>query len=170
MNQEIYTMSGFTDPDEIKVSAELAVQGCLESFEYQVVGTETLDEIIVLAREDWEADAAWREMQRRHEGRPNDDRLAVDFLRHQRTGYDWHLQEIQNSLIEVEPPVDEDGDDPLEEFFDDLKNSAHQEVREKTLAVILDRHPELAAAVGHRRKSNYTMSGGQLFHVGQQRY
>lgn len=164
------------DIDTIKALAESAVQECLESFKYQVFGDETLDEIITLAREDWEADAAWRETQsryggrRRYGGRPNDDWLAVDFLRHQRTGYDWHLQEIQSSLIEVEPPFDEDGDDPLEEFFDDLKNSAHQEVREKTLAVILDRHPELAAAVGHRRNSNYTMSGGQLFHVGQPRY
>lgn len=177
MNQELHSISGITDPDKIKEAAELAVQRRLESFEYKVVGDETLDEVIALAREDWEADAEWREIQRRRrpggqrqeQYRPADDRLAVDFLRHQRTEYDRQLQEIQESLSELKP-VDDDGENPLEHFFDDLQNRAHAAIREKTLEAIRARYPELAAAVAHRRDSNYTMTGGHTFHVGRPTY
>ena len=139
MNQELHSISGITDPDKIKEAAELAVQRRLERFECKVVGEETLDEVIALAREDWEADAEWREIQRRRQPggqrqeqyRPADDRLAVDFLRHQRTEYDRQLQEIQESLSELKP-VDDDGENPLEHFFDDLQNRAHAAIREKT--------------------------------------
>lgn len=161
MGNEINSISGITDVEEIKKKAEEPLQRTLEGFEYKVFGEESLEEIIELAVEDWESDSGCTQ--------PSEDRLAVDFLRHRRTAYDWQLGEIQNSLFELEP-IDEDGENPLEAFFDGLRNDAHAIIRAKTLDAIRAKHPELAGAVAQRRDSNYVVSGGQRFRVGRPSY
>lgn len=80
MSKELHSISGMTDPEEFKPEAERVVQELLDSFEYKVFGDEPLDEIIALARDDWEADAEHHAA--RGHTRPPDDRLAVNFLRH----------------------------------------------------------------------------------------
>lgn len=154
--------------NEVKRRAEQVVAQLLAGFEYSVVGDETLVEVVDLARADWDGDESWREARGRASWtRPPDDRLAVDFLRHQRTAYDHQLGEIQLGLCELEAEVtDDEGENLIEDFFDELKNSAHAEIRAGTLEAIESAHPELAGAVAQRRTSNYVVSGGQLFHVG----
>lgn len=163
---------------QIKDQAEETVAELLDGFVYEVTGDESLQEIIDLARDEWEADSVWRQLQaRRHrrshtdraEYRPDDDRLAVDYLRHERTEYDWQLGQISSALLQLEPG-DDDGENPMEPYFDELKNWAHAEVRAKTLAAIRERDPELAGAVAKRRDSNYVMSGGQRFWAGRPTY
>lgn len=155
--------------EELKERASLKVAQLLEGFTYSVLGDETLAEIVSLAKEDWEGDEQWRRATGRGDWiRPSDDRLAVDFLRHQRTAYDHQLGEVQHALWELEAEAsDGEGENPLEGFFDELKNSAHAVIRAGTLDSIASAHPELTAAVAHRRSSNYTVVGGQPFRVGR---
>ncbi|WP_432789393.1 hypothetical protein QYM46_13800 [Brevibacterium sp. K11IcPPYGO002] len=152
----------------VKLEAEQVVAQLLAGFEYSVAGDETLAEVVALARVDWDADEDWREARGRALWtRPSDGRLAVDFLRHKRTAYDHQLGEIQHGLWELEAEVtDDEGENPIEPFFDELKNSAHAAIRARTLEVIESTFPQLADAVAQRRESNYVMSGGQLFHTG----
>ncbi|MFP3397614.1 hypothetical protein SB749_14885 [Brevibacterium sp. SIMBA_078] len=151
--------------NEIKLQAEQVVAQLLAGFEYSVAGDETLAEVVALARADWDADEGWREARGRASWtRPSDGRLAVDFLRHERTAYGHQLGEIQQGLWELEAEVtDDEGENPIESFFDELKNSAHAAIRARTLEVIESTFPKLADAVAQRRASNYVMSDGQLF-------
>lgn len=177
MSKEIYSISGITDSDAIKKEANRAVKNCFAGFEYEVFGDESLDEIIEIAKKDWDEDATMREIQRRNrprgrrhaQYRPDDDKLAVGFLRHQRTSYDWKLGQNQHCLLEVKP-VDEDGENLLEEFFDEHEVSAHEVTRSKTFDAIRARFPELAGALARRQRSNYVMSGGRPFYVARPRW
>ena len=67
-------------------------------------------------------------------------------------------------------PVDKDGENPLEWFFDDLKNDAHATIRSKNHEVIRVRFPSLAGAVAKRQRSNYVMGGGRPLYIGQSRW
>jgi len=67
-------------------------------------------------------------------------------------------------------PVDEDGEKPLEMFFDEFKNPAHEIIRSKTHEVIRARYPSLAGAVAKRRSSSYAMCGGRLLYIGRSRW
>jgi len=124
MSKEIHSISGISDPKEIMKEAEHIVKTRLAWFDYVVFAEENLREIIRLARTDWDVDAALREFQRRNrpcgagqeDVRPDDDLLAVDFLKHRRTNYDWQLDQIQEVLFELEP-VDEDGGQPSRDFL-----------------------------------------------------
>lgn len=100
MSEEISTIGGLSDPAENKAAAEQVVQKLLDSFTYEVTGGESLEEIIALARDDWDGDAGFREARGQDYTRAPDDRLAVDFLRHQRTDYDDHLNAVQSGLFE----------------------------------------------------------------------
>ena len=154
--------------NEVKRRAEQVVAQLLAGFEYSVAGDETLAELVALARADWDAHERWREARGRASWtRPSDDRLAIDFLRHQRTAYDHQLGEIQHVLWELEVEVaDGEGENPIEDCFDELKNTAHAEIRARTLEVIESTYPKLAVAVAQRRAANYVMSGRQLFRAG----
>lgn len=160
--------------ETIQQKAEQAVNRILAGFEYTVDGDETLEEIIALAREDWDSDEGWRQARGRSSyARPPDDKLAVDFLRHQRTAYDYQLAQIQSTCEELlmdlwqrEIVTDGDEEEPYRRSFDDVQNNAHQIVRAKTLGAIEAKHPALAGAVAQRRDSNYVVSDGQTFRVG----
>jgi len=69
MSNEINSISGITDLDEIKRDAEREVESRLSGFEHSVFAEENLRQIIKLAKKDWDDDEAWREMRRRHRPR-----------------------------------------------------------------------------------------------------
>lgn len=171
-------MSTSADIADIQARTDKAVDDLVSTFTFEISGDESLAEIIRLAGEEWDADEALRELAgrnrrgpRRQQFRPADDRLAVDFLRHQRTAYDYQLDQVRDALywIGMDVPNGEDGELPREvqDILDDASNRGARTIRAQTLAAIATKYPALANAVAHRAQSTYTVIGGSTMHVGR---
>lgn len=162
---------------EILAKADQVVTRILETGDYEIHGDETYAEIVEIARQNWNEDSAWREQNRRPQIMPSDANLAVTFLRHERSNYDRILSDVQYSLFGLETelfqweldnnPEFSSDDETHIEAFDDIKNMAHKEVRQRILTAIASKFPELSIEASKQSQSNFIMSGGQTHHVGR---
>lgn len=128
------------------------VKSLVRGFIYEVQADETLEEIVKLAQDEWEADAVNRDP--RHEAhKPSAHSLALDYLRHNRTNYDLQCEEIVRKQGAVRS--------------DALTNAAHSIVRAENLRVIREAYPELSSVIQKKRDSAYSVVRGQRVRVGR---
>lgn len=160
---------------EFKTRAKKTIDELVAGFDYEVSGSETLEEIHRLVEERRQEEAA--------EGgpfrvSPQPATAAVNFLRHERTGYDWQHGQVQSAIEHLDFAMHEEGlledlepdeENPLRDFFDELEHQAHERIRRGTLEAISERFPELADETARQRNSNYAKGGGVTTYVGHMR-
>lgn len=152
----------------------------LEGFELdEVEGDESLEEIIQLAREDWEGDAGWREAKGHSQIPPTDNVLAVNYLRHQRTNYDGVLMAIHHLVthelnIEQEygPEWDEDANTTIGDThdLDQIINEANRQARYRAMDAIAEKYPELSATAYDRMEPSTVIIDLERFYAGRMRF